>query len=452
MFTKRTTYLALLAAALGGANAHLAAWHEGMYCLNGNTGNQDLNSYDIVTPLYQLPFRDWWFHHVNRCDEFPPAEGKYIDLPAGGSFKIEIASNRAKTELSYGGRDTSEWPDGQSYPQDYHDAGCITSPNMHAQDQSRAAGTAFAISYHSDLKDVTPENLVVFSVRYNTPWKRVIYYDVPSALPACPPDGCTCAWGWVPNGCGQPNMYHQAFKCRVSNAKSSVPVKVPAKAPRWCEGDEGGCVGGAKQMIYWNQKEGNNVVVDGRDRRGDFKSPGYNMGMGFRDGAQNDIFGGSPTQGSSSSSSSKRTSSTTKPTSTQGAKVNNAQPTSTAAGSSPTSSSSGSSSGSSSSSSSSGDKTTGNSLTGSSSSSSSSPAETPKAFSEKAQRPQSCQRKRRRAAAERREMEAREEVRREEVRREEVRREEVRREDLVKREEVKRAIGGHHAVHAKRSF
>ncbi|KAF6758275.1 hypothetical protein DFP72DRAFT_189986 [Ephemerocybe angulata] len=436
MFNKRTTYLALLAAALGGANAHLAAWHEGMYCLNGNTGNQDLNSYDIVTPLYQLPFRDWWFHHVNRCDEFPPAEGKYIDLPAGGSFKIEIASNRAKTELSYGGRDTSEWPDGQSYPQDYHDAGCITSPNMHAQDQSRAAGTAFAISYHSDLKDVTPENLVVFSVRYNTPWKRIIYYDVPSALPACPPDGCTCAWGWVPNGCGQPNMYHQAFKCRVSNAKSNVPVKVPAQAPRWCEGNEGGCVGGSKQMIYWNQKEGNNVVVDGRDRRGDFKSPGYNMGMGFRDGAQNDIFGGSPTQGSSSSTS--KTTSTTKPTSTQGAKVNNA-PTSTSTGSSSPSSSGSSSS-------SSGDKSTGNSLTGSSSSSSS-PAETPKAFSEKAQRPQSCQRKRRRAAAEKREEARREEVKREDL----VKREEVKREE-VRREEVKRAIGGHHAVHAKRSF
>ncbi|KAF6758555.1 hypothetical protein DFP72DRAFT_1105363 [Ephemerocybe angulata] len=408
MFTKRTTYLALLAAALGGANAHLAAWHEGMYCLNGNTGNQDLNSYDIVTPLYQLPFRDWWCTATSS----PPAAGKYIDLPAGGSFKIEIASNRAKTELSYGGRDTSEWPDGQSYPQDYHDAGCITSPNMHAQDQSRAAGTAFAISYHSDIKDVTPENLVVFSVRYNTPWKRIIYYDVPASLPSCPPDGCTCAWGWVPNGCGQPNMYHQAFKCRVSNAKSSVPVKVPAAAPKWCEGNESACVGGSKQMIYWNQKEGNNVVVDGRDRRGDFKSPGYNMGMGFRDGAQNDIFGGSPAPASSSTSSSGGS----KPTSTQGAKVNNA-PTSTAAGS-----------------------------TSTSSSSSSSPAETPKAFSEKAQRPQSCQRKRRRAAAERREMEAREEVRREEVKREEVKREEV------KREEVKRAIGGHHAVHAKRSF
>lgn len=35
---------------------------------------------------------------------------------------------------------------------------------MHAHDQSTAAGTAFAISYQSDLSKVTMENLVVFSV------------------------------------------------------------------------------------------------------------------------------------------------------------------------------------------------------------------------------------------------------------------------------------------------
>lgn len=39
--------------------------------------------------------------------------------PAGGSFTVEIASNRAKTTLSYNGRDTSDWPDGEVYPEDY---------------------------------------------------------------------------------------------------------------------------------------------------------------------------------------------------------------------------------------------------------------------------------------------------------------------------------------------
>lgn len=54
-----------------------------------------------------------------QCDEFPPAEGDFLDLPAGGSFTIEIASNRAKTSLSYNGKYASDWPDGSTYPADY---------------------------------------------------------------------------------------------------------------------------------------------------------------------------------------------------------------------------------------------------------------------------------------------------------------------------------------------
>lgn len=60
---------------------------------------------------------------------------------------------------------------------------------MHAQFHGKAAGTAFAISYNSDIRAVTPENLVVFSVRYMTPWKRETWYDVPADMPACPPEG-----------------------------------------------------------------------------------------------------------------------------------------------------------------------------------------------------------------------------------------------------------------------
>lgn len=273
------------------ANAHLAAYHPGMYCENGATSAQDLNSYSIVYPLYQLSFKDWWFHHVNGCDEFPPADGNFIDLPAGGSFTVEIASNRAKTSMSYGGRDASDWPDGATYPEDYNVPSCITSPNMHAQNRSMAAGTAFAISYVSDIKAVTPDNLAVFSVRYHTPWKRVTTYDVPAAMPPCPPGGCICAWGWVPNGCGQPNMYHQAFKCRVSGSTSTTPVAKP-NPPVWCEGNPDACTKGAKQMIYWNQLEGNNIEVSGWDQIGAPKSPAYNMKLGFVDGAQNDIFTG----------------------------------------------------------------------------------------------------------------------------------------------------------------
>ncbi|KIL68458.1 hypothetical protein M378DRAFT_184906 [Amanita muscaria Koide BX008] len=260
---------------------HLAAWHKGMYCLNGTVpGIPDLNTAGPVAPLYQLSQKDWWFHHINGCDNFPPADGDFLELPAGEQFTVEIAANRGQTTLSFDGRYTSPWPNGQNYPDDYNVPTCITTPNMHTQNQSMAAGTAFAISYQSDIAQVTPENLVVFSVRYHTPWKRVTTYDVPAALPACPPDGCICG---IPNGCGQPNMYHHAFKCKVLNAKSTTPVASP-KPPVWCEDDPSKCVKGAKQMLYWHQLDGNNIEVDGYDLSNSRKSPAYNEKCGFADG------------------------------------------------------------------------------------------------------------------------------------------------------------------------
>ncbi|EGN97788.1 hypothetical protein SERLA73DRAFT_182534 [Serpula lacrymans var. lacrymans S7.3] len=281
--------------------AHLAAFNKGMYCLNGTVAGQpDVNSGDPVTPLWNLQQSDYWFHHVNKCDEFPPAPGDFLELPAGGSFTVEVASNQGLTTLTDGGKHTSEWPDGQNHPEDYSitnlagaplsPSGCIRNPNMHTQNQSMAAGTAFAIAYVSDISQVTPDNLVVFSVRYNTPWKRVTSYDVPANMPACPEAGCICAWNWIPNGCGEPNMYMHGHKCMVTNATSTTPVAAP-KPPVWCEEDQSQCVQGAKQVMVWNQAEGNNIAVTGYDLAGDHKSPAYNSKCGFKDGAQNDIFG-----------------------------------------------------------------------------------------------------------------------------------------------------------------
>lgn len=79
-------------------------------------------------------------------------------------------------------------------------------------------------------------------------------------------------------------MYQTAFKCRVSGSTSNVPLASPKPAV-WCEGNPGACTKGAKQMIYWNQNQGNNIVVSGYDLEGDHKSPAYNSKLGFNDGA-----------------------------------------------------------------------------------------------------------------------------------------------------------------------
>lgn len=276
--------------------AHVAAWHKGMYCLNGSQpGVNNQNTNDAVQPLFMLNKSDWWFHHTNNCDQFPPNEGEFLELPANGVFTVELAVNRAFTTLSYNGTMTALFGDGQNHPglgvtsEGKNGTDCIVNPNIHTQNQSMAAGTAFAISYTSDLKQVTPENLVVFTVLYNTPWFRIAEYQVPD-LPACPePGGCICAWGWVADGCGEPNMYMQGFHCRVigKTGSSAVASAVP---PVWCEDNKSKCIQGPKQMVFWNQLEGNNIVVSGSDLSGNPRSPTYNAKLGFANGSQTDIF------------------------------------------------------------------------------------------------------------------------------------------------------------------
>ncbi|CAG7940053.1 unnamed protein product [Penicillium salamii] len=251
---RSTTILALLSV----TQAHTVAWTKGMYCLGGpDLSTEDLNTNTAVAPLYDLAKEDWWFQHDRGCDVAPPAEGDILELPAGGKFTVELAHNRAQTTLSYDGQFTSAWPDGKDHPEDWSGPGnppdCIQDDGaMHTNNQSTAAGTAFAISYQSNMADVTIENLAVFTVLEHTPWKRIATYEVPADLPPCPEGGCTCAWLWAPNGCGQPNMYMAGYKCNVTGSSSTKKI-ASAKAATYCEDDTTKCVAGAKQMIAFNR-------------------------------------------------------------------------------------------------------------------------------------------------------------------------------------------------------
>jgi hypothetical protein len=89
---------------------------------------------------------------------------------------------------------------------------------------------------------------------------------------------------WIPDHCGQYNMYMHPYKCLVVGAVGENPV-APAQPPVWCEDDPSKCAKGAKQMVFFNQLDGNNVFVEGNQADGLPKSPGYNHKMGFKDGA-----------------------------------------------------------------------------------------------------------------------------------------------------------------------
>ncbi|TFK27566.1 hypothetical protein FA15DRAFT_754149 [Coprinopsis marcescibilis] len=289
------TSVFLLCWAAAPVKGHVGVWAPGMYCGKGNQeGVDDNNSNTISQPMHNLTRSDWWFHHHDSCDQFPPPVGEFLEIPSGGELTVELAVNRAFTTRS-AHPELGEFTNGKNQmgPDGISDEGCIWEPNIHTKSELEAAGTAFAISYVDSLSRVTPENLVVFSVLYHTPWRRLATYSVPK-LPKCPTGGCICAWGWVPNGCGTDDFYMQGFRCQVTDPVKSAKVMVAkAKPPVWCEDDLTKCAKGSKQLLYWGQQDGNNVAVEGQDLDGNAKRPGYNFKMGFAPGAQNDIFVGS---------------------------------------------------------------------------------------------------------------------------------------------------------------
>lgn len=275
------------------ASAHIAAFASGMYCRDGLSGDNS-NSNDPIAPLYQLSKTDFWFQHDRGCDARPPPEGEFLELPAGGSFTVQLASNQAFTDLSYNGEKVTQWPDGGDHPDDWHGewdgAECLPGGGyMHTQNESMAQGTAFAVAYENDLNKITMEDLVVFSVLAHSPWHTSATYQVPAELQACPEGGCTCAWLWVPKGCGQANMYMQPYSCNVTNVDESVAKPLAKAQPaKWCKNDSATCLEGAKQMIVFNSLEDDNVQGVPQ-----FETPVYNEACGFKAGAQEGIFLGS---------------------------------------------------------------------------------------------------------------------------------------------------------------
>ncbi|KAL5334287.1 hypothetical protein BJX70DRAFT_402739 [Aspergillus crustosus] len=82
--------------------------------------------------------------------------------------------------------------------------------------------------------------------------------------------------------------YMAGYKCNVTGS-TSIKQLAPAQPPVYCEDDATRCVSGAKQIIAWNQRTGNNVEPPSGE------TPMYNEAWGYDNGgAQNDIFIGTP--------------------------------------------------------------------------------------------------------------------------------------------------------------
>ncbi|GKT55667.1 hypothetical protein ColTof4_11920 [Colletotrichum tofieldiae] len=149
---------------------------------------------------------------------------------ARGYFTVDRAGNRGCATLSRGGRTATQWPDCSEHPEDWRAPApgkcLVDNPGkrggeVHTQNYTATAGTAFATSHQSDIRKVAMENLAVFSAVEQ----------------------------WV----GPSDVEVDNFRCEVANAVSTRTLGV-AKGP--------------------------NIGY----------SPGYNARMGFKPGAQTDIF------------------------------------------------------------------------------------------------------------------------------------------------------------------
>ncbi|ORY34011.1 hypothetical protein BCR39DRAFT_232913 [Naematelia encephala] len=262
------------------ASAHIALWDEGMY---GWT--DDPNQNNLVTPLANLTFSEWWFH--GQIDS-PPPDGKVMNLPSGGTYHGQVACNKALT--TYGqnpAQQTGLYACDGTGPQGGIGA-MHTSDAWESPDPKDVKGCGIAIAYESDVSKIKPEDFAVISVNYTCPWFKHVDFEIPSDLPACPEGGCHCMWGWIHSAdSGSEQMYFVGYRCNVTGATGTTPIP-QTKTANKCDypTDTSNCTIGAKSPHYWLQAEGNNNF------QGTYDPPFYNGAYGYMNGAQTDLFAG----------------------------------------------------------------------------------------------------------------------------------------------------------------
>ena len=118
----------------------------------------------------------------------PPNPGDFMLLPAGGQLDLQTACERDYT--SYG-KNISD-PKNPNYP-------CPFQPmsEFHTLGPDNVKGCAMGIAYKSDIKEVKPEDITIFSVNTKCVLHLHTIYDIPKAMPPCPKDGCICTHNWI---------------------------------------------------------------------------------------------------------------------------------------------------------------------------------------------------------------------------------------------------------------
>ena len=121
-----------------------------------------MNQYEPVLPLQDLPFNQWWFH--NYIDK-PPAPGKIMNLPAGGTYHGQVACNKAWTTYNPEGT-TAEYACDDNKP-DSGTGAMHTTDKMGDPNPKDVKGCGLSIAYESDVHKLKPEDFTVISVSHS---------------------------------------------------------------------------------------------------------------------------------------------------------------------------------------------------------------------------------------------------------------------------------------------
>ena len=146
-----------------------------------------------------------------------------------------------------------------------------SSLEYHTTGLDDVKGCAFSIAYTpaSKASTLSPDDFVVFSVNHTCVWQRFTKFEIPKDMPPCPEGGCTCAWHWIHSqDAGSEQMYMNAYQCNITGATGKHPI-AKGQVPRRCgannqpelvkAADPTNCTYGAKQPLWWDQKERNIV-------------------------------------------------------------------------------------------------------------------------------------------------------------------------------------------------
>ncbi|KAH9959614.1 hypothetical protein BC827DRAFT_1268677 [Russula dissimulans] len=292
MVSLRISFAVVAFALTSQVSAHACIWHPSMWGFNLSAQAWP-NGKPIdrpQDPIYNRTFDGWWFHgHLG----YPPHPDDILQLTPGEPTVFELACDKGNTNYwqSNPGGDSRDpqnldlnWP-------------CVNNPpaQFHTVNESTLGGCALSIAYKSDINEVQPEDLTIFSVQEICVWTRFTPFEIPAEMPPCPNGKCICAWHWIHQAIsGSEQMYMVGFQCNPQNATGTRPLARP-RVPNRCGHDPlnpelnlTACVPGAKQPLFWLQAERNNMFNEYHD------PPLYQPWYGFETGAQTDIFESDP--------------------------------------------------------------------------------------------------------------------------------------------------------------